>query len=64
MARGPALEAARREVAAHKEFERLCREYVSIAEALAQARRAADDSDESPKRGLKSRSSRTRKSRG
>ncbi len=60
---GREVEAARREVAAHKEFEELCKQYVSVAEALALAERKTDVSEESVKKGLKSRSSGTRKSR-
>jgi len=62
--KGPEVEAARREVEAHKEFTRLCEQYVSVAEALARAERETGRSDESVKKGLRSRSSRARKSRG
>ena len=60
---GREVEAARREVAAHKAFEQLCRQYVSVAEALAKAERKTDASEEERKKGLKSRSNRARKSR-
>ena len=61
---GPEVEAARKEVAAYKEFEQLCEQYVSIAEALAAVERDTFALDEAVKKGLKSRSSGTRKSRG
>lgn len=61
---GPEVEAARKEVAAHKEFEHLCEQYVLIAEALAAAECETLTSDEPVKKGLKSRSSRAGKSRG
>lgn len=55
---------ARKEVAAYKEFEQLCERYVYVAEALAEADRETLVSEEAVKKGLKSRSSRARKSRG
>ena len=58
------VEAARREVAAHKEFEQLCERYVAGGEALREAERETDASDETLKKGLESRSSRARTSRG
>ena len=36
---GEEVEAARKEVAAYKEFEQLCEQYVAVAEALAAAER-------------------------
>jgi len=56
--------AARKEVAAHKEFEQLCEQYVHVAEALAGAERETFASAEALKKGLLSRSNRTKKSRG
>ncbi len=61
---GAEVESARKEVAAYKEFELLCKEYVSVAEALAAEERDTSASEDSLKKGLKSRSSGTRKSRG
>lgn len=61
---GPEVETARKEVAAYKEFEQLCAQYVVVAEALAKAEREAFVSDEIVKKGLKPRPSGTRKSRG
>lgn len=58
------VESARKEVAAYKEFELLCKEYVSVAEALAEEERDTFVSEQSLKKGLKSRSSGTRKSVG
>lgn len=60
---GAEVEFARKEVAAYKEFELLCEEYVSVAEALAQEERNASVSEQSLKKGLKSRSNATGKSR-
>ncbi|MCX5757634.1 MAG: hypothetical protein NTU83_03840 [Candidatus Hydrogenedentes bacterium] len=57
------VEAARREVAAYKEFEQLCGQYVAVGEALREAERKPLASDETLKKGLKSRSNRARKSR-
>lgn len=62
--RGPEVAAARKEVAAYKEFEQLCEHYVHVAEALAEAEREPLASEEAVKKGLKLRSSRARKSRG
>jgi hypothetical protein len=61
---GAEVESVRKEVAAYKEFDLLCKEYVSIAEALAQEERDRSVSEQSLKKGLKSRSSGTRKLRG
>ena len=61
---GAQVESVRKEVAAYKEFERLCKEYVSVAEALAQEQRDMFFSEQSLKKGLQSRSSGTRKLRG
>jgi ABC-type branched-subunit amino acid transport system ATPase component len=58
------VSAARKEVAAYKEFEQLCEQYVHVAETLAGAERETFASAEALKKGLKSRSSRARKSRG
>lgn len=60
----PEVAAARKEVAAYKEFEQLCEHYVHVAEALAQAERETFTSEEAVKKGLKSRSNRATKSRG
>ncbi len=57
----PEVTSARAEVAAHREFEELCARYVRVAEELARAEREAIISEETLKKGLKSRSSRTRK---
>ena len=62
--RGPEVTAARKEVAAFREFERLCEHYVHVAEALAEAQCDASASEEVVKKGLKSRSSRAKKSHG
>ena len=61
---GPEVAAARKEVAAYKEFEQLCEQYVHVAEALGGAERETSAQAEALKKGLKSRSSRARKSRG
>jgi hypothetical protein len=53
--------AARREVAAYKEFERLCEAYVRATEALGAWERDAADSDEALKKTPKSRSRRAGK---
>ena len=56
--------AARKEAAAHKEFEELCGHYVRVAEQLGELEREAAASQEAVNRGLKSRSSKARKSSG
>jgi hypothetical protein len=56
--------AAQKEVAAHKEFEELCARYVRVAEQLGELEREAAASHEAVKKGLKSRSSKARKSTG
>lgn len=56
--------AARKEVAAHKEFEELCARYVGVAEALADLERQETDSNDALKKRLKSRSSKAQKSNG
>ena len=58
------VKAAREEVAAHKEFERLCDQYVCTAEALAKAEGETVTLEEAVKKGVLSRSSKARKLRG
>jgi hypothetical protein len=55
------VEAARKEVAAHKEFERLCDQYVCVAERLAKAAGETLTREEAVKKGLLSRSNKARK---
>lgn len=54
---------AREDIAAYERFMALCREFVQATEELAELERA-EASEEALKKGLKSRSSRARKSNG
>jgi hypothetical protein len=54
----------REDIAAHERFVTLCKEFVVLTEQLGELERQATASEEAVKKGLKSRSSRTGKSRG
>jgi cell fate (sporulation/competence/biofilm development) regulator YlbF (YheA/YmcA/DUF963 family) len=54
------LERARRDVEAHKEFKKLCREFEELTEQLGKLSRASGDDDE-VKKGLRSPSRKTPK---
>lgn len=62
--KGAEVDAARREVAAYQQFEQLCVQYVEVAEALREVEREGCAWEEALKKGLKSHSRRTRRSRG
>ena len=52
---------ARRDAAEHKRFEQLCQDFEAITERLCTVERQEAALEEALKKGLKSRSSRTRK---
>ena len=54
------LERAQRDVEAHKEFKKLCREFEQLTEQLGKLERELDEASEG-KKGLRSPSRRTRK---
>jgi hypothetical protein len=54
----------REDIAAYERFLGLCKEFALATEQLGEWERSATQSEESVKKGLKSRSSGTRKSRG
>jgi hypothetical protein len=59
---GEELERVRQDVTNHQRFRALCKEFEELTERLGQLERQAGASEEALKRGLKSRSSRARKS--
>ena len=65
LARGPALDKTRREIAAFRTFEQLVPKLVAVNQAICEAR-AVDDSEPAERRALKKKSPRSsrRRSRG
>lgn len=58
------LEQARQDIANHKRFKELCKEFEELTQRLGQLEREEAAGREALKKGLKSRSSRAGKSRG
>ena len=58
------LERVRQDVANHKRFKQLCREFETLTQRLGELERAGDTHEATVKKGLKSRSNKAGKSRG